>query len=62
MCGSKYAVDDPTFLCDRCLRDTHYEDEEISLDDNKDTVQTEGAFHSKYKKLFDFKAYHYSQL
>ena len=25
VCGSSYSVDDPTFLCDRCFRNTHYE-------------------------------------
>jgi len=32
---SKYAVDDPTYLCERCLRNSHYEDEEEEDDKEK---------------------------
>lgn len=68
---SKYAVDDPTFLCERCLRNTHYESndpEEENEEENADeAVSQEGTSEQiekkeKYKKLFNFKAYHFSQI
>jgi snRNA-activating protein complex subunit 3 len=50
VCNSQFAVDDPTFLCDRCFRNTHY-----SIEITDDSTK-------QYTKLFDFKAYHLSQL
>lgn len=54
--NSQYSVDDPTFLCERCLRNTHYLDTD---DTNEPDSSSSGIL---YKKIFDFKAYHYSQL
>lgn len=52
--NSEYVVDDPSFLCERCLRNTHYADtNETDSEQNED---------NSLKKLFDFKAYHFSQL
>lgn len=64
-------MDDPTFLCERCLRNTHYESndpEEENEEENADeAVSQEGTSEQiekkeKYKKLFNFKAYHFSQI
>ncbi len=55
-----YAVDDPTFLCERCLRNTHYLD--VDDQDADQSAQAENSDRLIYKKIFDFKAYHYSQL
>jgi hypothetical protein len=71
--NSKYAVDDPTYLCERCLRNTHYtEVEEASISEVNTTnngsneasgVRTEqGTKPKRLKKLFDFKAFHFSQV
>ncbi len=74
---SKYVVDDITFLCDRCLKNSHYEgsdsdNNEAELDENRpktsSDAQSEQTSDSsdnnkkKYKKLFNFKAYHFSQI
>ena len=31
---SKFAVDDPTFLCERCLRNTHYGEDHVEEEDH----------------------------
>ena len=68
VCGSRLAVDDPTFLCQRCFKNTHYE--EVAIDNDKETDQNEQndenlegfeKRNSNLKKLFEFKAYHFSQ-
>ena len=63
VCNSEYSVDDPTFLCERCLRNTHYKDKEAVNAENRDDSQaTQGNDETKPEKIFDFKAYHFSQL
>jgi len=64
---SKFAVDDPTFLCERCLRNTHYESNETEETDDEPSnegtsKQLEEEHLTKYKKLFNFKAYNFSQI
>ena len=76
MCGSKYSVDDPTFLCERCFKNTHF----VQMDDdgNNDSLSESDVVKAavetndsdakveqkkqNLKKLFDFKAYHFAQL
>lgn len=65
-----FSVDDPTFLCERCLRNTHYVDEEktntntgdeeTTASQNRPDSTTEDA--PRLKKACDFKAYNYSQI
>lgn len=78
VCNSEYAVDDPTFLCERCLKNTHYKDKEVAREKNNvnendgeeietkcvNDLEEEGPGQSDElpEKLFDFKAYHFSQL
>ena len=82
VCNSEYAVDDPTFLCERCIRNTHYGNAEMKKlmhenqsEANNDEIETKDAIAStsqsipedpeeeaEMKKLFNFQAYHFSQL
>ena len=61
--NSEYAVDDPTFLCERCFRNTHFEPIEDDDDPTEAPIDEDNQpTKPKYRKLFDFKAYHFSQL
>lgn len=72
VCGSKYAVDDPTFLCQRCFKNTHYEEISAGEDGAKSAIEVKSEepeslesferVNPKLRRLFDFKAYHFSQL
>ncbi|CAF0843034.1 unnamed protein product [Brachionus calyciflorus] len=62
VCNSKYAVDDPTFLCERCLKNTHYLLAEKTDEENMEVNEEQEENEEKLKKAFDFKVYHYSQI
>ncbi len=67
VCGSQMAVDDPTFLCERCFKNLHYElvGEGAQADEGDGEATDMDAFEEKnprLKKIGEFKAYHFSQL
>jgi hypothetical protein len=71
-------VDDPTFLCERCFRNTHYLDKEQTESEQHQTTESNEQQETnaeqmevdqgpqnkpnQHRKVFDFKAYHFSQL
>lgn len=55
-----FAVDDPTFLCERCFKNTQYVNEEDTA--QNDEMNSEENREIRFKKACDFKAYHFSQI
>jgi len=65
--AEQMAVDDPTFLCERCFKNSHYEvvGEGAQAEEGDEEATDIDAFEEKnprLKKISEFKAYHFSQL